>query len=102
MVIFFFFFSIGSHLIVSLLSFLCQEADIKPSLLKLGPYLQLAGFLINNFADKGLSSQSYGFSRSHLRMWELDHKEGWAQKNWCFQTVELEKTLESPLDFKEI
>ena len=47
-------------------------------------------------------SQSYGFSRSHVRMWELDHKEGWAPKNWCFWTVVLEKTLEGPLDCKEI
>ena len=53
-------------------------------------------------ADKGPSSQSYGFSKSHIQMWELDHKEGWVQKNWCFQTVVLEKTLESPLDsYKE-
>ena len=50
------------------------------------------------FADKGLSSQSYGFSGSHVWMWELDHKEGWVLKNWCFWTVVLEKTFESPLD----
>ena len=50
-----------------------------------------------HFADKGPSSQSYGFSSSHVWMWELDQKEG-----WCFQTVVLEKTLESPLDSKEI
>ena len=55
-----------------------------------------------HFADKGLSSQSYVFSSSHLWIWELDHKEGWVLKNWCFQTVVLEKTLESPLDSKEI
>ena len=48
------------------------------------------------------SSQSYGFSSSHVWVWELDHKEGWAPKNWCLQTVVLEKTLESPLDCKEI
>ena len=48
--------------------------------------------------DKGLYSQSYGFSSSHVWMWELDHKEGWVLKNWCFWTVVLEKTLESPLD----
>ena len=54
------------------------------------------------FADKGPSSQSYGFSSSHVWMWELDHNEGWAPKNWCFQTMVLEKTLESPLDSKEI
>ena len=56
----------------------------------------------HHFADKGLYGQSYGFSSSHVRRWELDHKEGWALKNWCFQTVVLEKTLESPLDCKEI
>ena len=54
------------------------------------------------FANKGLSSQSYGFSSSHVWMWELDYKECWAQKNWCFWTVVLEKTLESSLDCKEI
>ena len=54
------------------------------------------------FANKGPSSQSYGFSSSHVWMWELDHKESWAPKNWCFWTVVLEKTLESPLDCKEI
>ena len=47
-------------------------------------------------------SQSYGFSSSHVWMWELDHKEGWMPKNWCFWTVVLEKTLEFPLDCKEI
>ena len=52
----------------------------------------------HDFADKGLSSQSYGFSSSHVWMWELDYKESWALKNWCFWTVVLEKTLESPLD----
>ena len=55
-----------------------------------------------NFADKGPYRQSYGFSSSRVWMWELDHKEGWVPKNWCFQTVVLEKTLESPLDCKEI
>ena len=48
------------------------------------------------FANKGPSSQSYGFSISHVWMWELDYKESWALKNWCFWTVVLEKTLESP------
>ena len=57
---------------------------------------------IRNITDKDLSSQSYGFSSSHVRMWELDYKESWASKNWCFWTVMLEKTLESPLDCKEI
>ena len=50
----------------------------------------------------GLCSQGYGFSSSHVWMWELDCEEGWAPKNWCFLTVVLEKTLESPLDCKEI
>ena len=54
------------------------------------------------FANKGLSSQGYGFPSGHVWMWELDCKEGWAPKNWCFWTVVLEKTLESPLDCKEI
>ena len=54
------------------------------------------------FADKGPSSQSYGFSSSHVCMWELDHEVGWGPKNCCFWTVVLEKTLESPLDCKEI
>ena len=54
------------------------------------------------FANKGPSSQGYGFSSSHVQMWELDYKESWVPKNWCFQTVVLEKTLESPLDCKEI
>ena len=54
------------------------------------------------FANKGLSSQSYGFSSSQGWMWELDYKESWAPKNWCFWTVVLKKTLESPLDSKGI
>ena len=54
------------------------------------------------FANKGPSSQSYGFSSSQVWMWELDYKEGWALKNRCFWTVVLEKTLESPLDCKEL
>ena len=57
---------------------------------------------MNYFANRGPSSQGYGFSSSHVWMWELDHKEGWALKNWCFWTVMLEKILESPLDCKEI
>ena len=55
----------------------------------------------HHFADKGLPSQSYGFSSNHVQMWDLDHKEGWVPKNWCFWTVVLEKTLESPLYCKE-
>ena len=54
------------------------------------------------FANKGTHSQNYGFSSSHVWMWELDRKEGWALKNGCFQIVVLEKTLESPLGSKEI
>ena len=54
------------------------------------------------FAKKDPSSQSYGFSRGHVWMWELDCEESWVQKNWCIWTVVLEKTLESPLDCKEI
>ena len=56
----------------------------------------------HHFANKGPSSQSYGFSSSHVWMWKLDHKESWTLNNWFFWTVVLEKTLESPLDFKEI
>ena len=53
-------------------------------------------------SDKGPSSQGYGFSNGHVWMWELDYKESWALKNWCFWTVVLEKTPESPLNCKEI
>ena len=55
-----------------------------------------------HFVNKVASSQSYGFSSSHVQMWELGHKEGWVLKNSCFQTVMLKKTLESSLDSKEI
>ena len=54
------------------------------------------------FTNRGPSSQSYGFSSGHVWMWELDHKESGVAKNWCFWTAVLEKTLESPLDCKEI
>ena len=54
------------------------------------------------FAHRGPSIQGFGFSRGHVWMWELDYKESWALKNWCFWTVVLEKTLESPFDCKEI
>ena len=54
------------------------------------------------FANKGPSSQGYGFSSGHAWMWELDGEESWEPKNWCFWIVVLEKTLESPLDCKEI
>ena len=56
----------------------------------------------HHLADKGPYSQSYSFSSNHVWMWELDHRESWALKNWCFWTVVLQKTLESPLDCKEI
>ena len=52
------------------------------------------------FANKGPSSQSYGFASSYVWVWELNYKESWALKNWCFWTVVLEKTLESPLDWR--
>ena len=61
-------------------------------------------FLISSashyFANKGPSSQGYGLSSGHVWMWELDWEESWVPKNWCFWTVVLEKTLESPLDYK--
>ena len=57
---------------------------------------------IHYFANKGSSSQNYGFSSHHVWMWELDHKESWVPTNWCFWTVVLEKILESPLNCKEI
>ena len=56
----------------------------------------------HNFANKGPYTKSYGFTSSQVRMWELDHKEGWELKNWWFQMVVLEKTLESPFTSKEI
>ena len=56
----------------------------------------------HHFTIKDPYSQSYSSSSSHVWMWKLDHKEGWAPKNWCFQIVFLEKTFESPLDCKEI
>ena len=58
--------------------------------------------ILRDFANKGLSRQGYGFSCGHVWMWEWDREESWAPKNWCFWTVVLEKTLESPLDCKEI
>ena len=56
----------------------------------------------HHLADKGPYGQSYSFSSSHVWMWELDHEEGWALKNWCFWIVVLKKPLESPLDCKNI
>ena len=57
--------------------------------------------MMTTVTNKGPSSQSYHFSSSHVWMWELEYKESWAPKNWCFWTVVLEKTLESPLDSME-
>ena len=59
-------------------------------------------YTVHYFTNKGSSSHGYGFSSSHVWMWKLDCKESWVQKNWCFWTVVLEKTLESPLNCKEI
>ena len=73
---------------------LWKESDYKPG--------QIIKKQRHHFADKDLCSQSYGFSSYHVWMWELDHKEGWVVKNWCFWTVVLEKTLVTPLDCKEI
>ena len=56
----------------------------------------------HHFADKDPSSQSYGFSSSHVWVWELDHKEGWVMKDWCFWTVVLQMTPESPLDTRRL
>ena len=70
-----------------------------------GSYDQHRQYIKNQrhyFANKDPSHQDYGFSSSHVWMWELDYKERWVPKNWCFGTVLLEKTLESPLDSKDI
>ena len=56
---------------------------------------------LTSHSNKGPYSQSYDFSSSHVGMWDLDHEEGWALKNWCFRIVVLKKTLESPMDCKE-
>ena len=64
-------------------------------------FFVVVGHIVYYFANKGLYSQSYGFSSSHVLMWESDHKEGWAWKNGCCWTMVLEKTLESPWDYKE-
>ena len=76
-----------------------KDAPWKKSYEKLRQHIKKQRY---HFTNKGLYSQSYGFSSSHVWMWELDHKEGWALKNWCFWTVVLEKTLKSPLYCKEI
>ena len=68
----------------------------------LGPNRQHIKKKRHYIANKGLSSQMYGFSSSHIWMWELDYKENWKPTNWCSWTMVLEKTLESPLDCREI
>ena len=94
----------------------CFPFFIAPSIFN--PQQPMTGFLIpfteetkprqhikkqrHYFANKGPSSQSNGFSSGHVWMWELDYKESWVLKNWCLWTAVLEKTLESPLDYKEI
>ena len=70
--------------------------------MKLKDTYSLEEKLWHYFVNKGPSSQGYSFSSGHVWMWELDYKESWVPKNWCFWTVVLEKTLESPLDYKEI
>ena len=76
--------------------------EIKRCLLLAQKIMTNLDSILKSFAHKGPSSQGYGFSSSHVWMWELDYKESWAQKNWRFWTMVLEKTLESPLDGKEI
>ena len=72
----------------------------KPSSFPLSPLVTLALWPFKKCTK--LQWLSYGFSSGHVQMWELDYKESWAPKNWCFWSVVLEKTLESPLDCKEI
>ena len=81
----------------------CSHEMKRPLLLRRKAMTNLDRILKSrDIADKGPSSQSYGFSSSYVCMWELDHKEGLTPKNWCFWTMVLEKTVESPLDCKEI
>ena len=68
----------------------------------LSSYTSVSRTMQSEVVTKGLSSQGYSFSSSHVWMWELDSEESWVPKNWCFWTVVLEKTLESPLDCKKI
>jgi len=77
-----------------------EEAADQPGLLteKNPPVLCFKPLVLRSLANKGPSSQSYGFSSSHVWMWEVDYKESWAPKNWCFWTVVLEKTLCDPMD----
>ena len=94
-----FFGGLQNHCRWWLVAMKLKDASWKKSYDKLRQYIKKQR---HHFADKGLSSQSYGFSSSHVQMWELDYKEIWALKNWCFWTVVLEKTLESPLHCKGI
>ena len=83
-------------------SFVIREMEIQfqsPKMTNPDSILKKQRYYLTN---KGPSSQNYGFSSSHVWIWELDHKASWVPKNWCFGTVVLEKTLESPLDCKEI
>ena len=96
-----FFFPLGSKI--------TADGDCSHEMKTLGPWKKIYGkprqYIKKQsyyFADKGPYSQGYSFSRSHVRTWELDHKEGWTPKNWCFWIVVLRKTLESPLDCKKI
>ena len=70
--------------------------------LNIGVWIAIRISAFTYFGCIGLYSQSYGFSSDHVWIWELDRKESWVPKNWCFWTVMLQKTLESPLDFKDI
>ena len=87
------------------LSYICQfiycTQSYLPKIIPLFIFFPLLFFILLS-ANKCPSSQSYGFSSSHVWIWKLDYKESWAPKNWCFWAVVLEKTLESPLDCKEI
>ena len=97
----------GTHMCLCLI-----HVDVlqKPSQYYKVIILQLNKLINNNnnekqkhyFTNKSPSSPSYGSSSSHVRMWELEHREGWVLKNWCFPAVVLEKILDSPLDCKEI
>ena len=76
--------------------------EIKTHLLLVSKVMTNLDSILKSFVNKAPSSQGYGFSSGDVWMWELDYKESWAAKNWCFWTVVLEKTIESPLDCKEI
>ena len=76
--------------------------EIKRCLLLGGKAMTSLDSILKSFTNKGPSSQGNGFSSGHVWMWELDYKEGWVPRNWCFWTVVLEKTFESPLDSKKI